>query len=254
MQHPHDPHIHPRVTGTQCDGIAGLDAKTLGQRLAHQNGVRFGDEGIQRFKGVLVFPGDFDLAEIIAEGRLGEWLHTQQAQRLVAQVHAPHILAHHRGNIAQPQVDAQGGIHISGQAGWPTRDLMRRSSGDALGTQVKRPTGGAVRQVDGNDHRHTERHTNDKQKALQEAPRNITPRQTEENDHHSSGGTQFNRVLGQTMKWGAMRLAAGQREPGLSVRLRLAQFALLLGGITQTFQGFQRGRPEFGIGRTRHHE
>src|SRR5690606_38649038 len=128
-------HIDPPVAGPQRDRVARPDTKAFGQSLAYQHRVRLGNEVVERLKNVLVYARNFDLTQVIAEGRLGKRFHPQQAQRLVTQIDTAHILADHRSGSAQAKINAQAGVDLRRQTGRPAGDLVGCQPGDALGAE-----------------------------------------------------------------------------------------------------------------------
>ena len=58
--------------------VAHFNLESLGQRLADNDRVRFGNEGIERIECVALILFDAGSSEIIAEGRFGKGVNPQQ--------------------------------------------------------------------------------------------------------------------------------------------------------------------------------
>ena len=159
-------HGDAAVSAAQGQFIARRHAEAFGQGLAGQHQAGFAD---QTREGLQVDVAR--LREVVAKGRFGEGVHAQQLQGSLAEAVHAHLPADDRRQVAQAGLAPQLRVERAGQAGRAALDGVRGAPADAARAEREGLTGGAVGEVDGDDHRHAERHAHDQQRGLQEALR-----------------------------------------------------------------------------------
>jgi hypothetical protein len=145
-----------RIARSQPVARCDLGAEQHGVRLHHQLAEIGGCRALRLVAG----------AEIAAKGRLGKGIDAEQSQRLAVQCIGDDVALHHRRAEPIGALGADARIERLIQPARPAGELVRRLAGDGLRAKLEGALRRAVGKVDGDDHRHADRHADDQEDTL----------------------------------------------------------------------------------------